>query len=95
MQYVDEAQQLWQQALTACTPLTDVALIVQAHKLLHTPDAIAAALGVDSPQQSIPTSTALPNGTATVHLLTHNVCSDDSRAQVPMLRQIWFATLLT
>lgn len=73
MQYVDEAQQLWQQALTACTPQTDVTMIVQAHKLLHTPGAIDAALGADGPQQSIPTSAALPNGTATVHFPTHNV----------------------
>ena len=68
LQYVTEAQQLWQQALTACTPLTDVSLIVQAHKLLHTPGAIDAALGADSPQQSAPSPTATPNGTAKVCL---------------------------
>ena len=73
MQYVEEAQQHWEDALTACTPLTEVSLIVQAHKLLHTPGAIAAALGADSPQQSVPTSASLPNGTATVHFLAHLV----------------------
>ena len=66
MQYKDDAQQLWQQALTACTPLTDVSLVVQAHKLLNTPGAIAAALGADGPQQSTSPSVVLPNGTATV-----------------------------
>ena len=70
MQYAGEAQQLWQQALRACTPLTDVSLILQAHKLLHAPGAIAAALGADGPQQSIPTPAAIPNGTATVCFLT-------------------------
>lgn len=66
VQYVTEAKQLWQQALTACTPLTDVTLIVQAHKLLHTSGAIDAALGADGPQQSVPSPTAIPNGTAKV-----------------------------
>lgn len=88
MQYVDDAKQLWQQALTACTPLTDVSLVVQVHKLLHSPGAIAAALGADGPQQSIHTPAILPDGIATVHSLS-NVYADSNCAQMPILRQIW------
>lgn len=73
LQYADEARQLWQSALTACTPYTDVSLILQAHKLLHTPGAIAAALSADDPQQSLPTPAARPNGIATVRFLTHTI----------------------
>ncbi|KAL3145349.1 hypothetical protein ABBQ38_001606 [Trebouxia sp. C0009 RCD-2024] len=62
LQYAQEAQQLWQSALTACTPLTDVSLILQAHKLLHSPGAVAAALGTDDPQQSWAGPASVSNG---------------------------------
>ena len=81
LQYADEAQQLWQSALMACTPLTDVSLILQAHKLLHTPGAIAAALGAGDPQQSSAPPAAIPNGTAAVRFLTQVILLANSYSQ--------------
>ncbi|KAL3144958.1 hypothetical protein ABBQ32_003464 [Trebouxia sp. C0010 RCD-2024] len=62
--YAQEAKQLWQSALTACTSVTDVGLIIQAHKLLHSPGAVAVALGADDPHHSRSAPAAIPNGTA-------------------------------
>lgn len=70
LQYETEAQKLWQQALTACTAYTDASLVLQVHKLLHTPGAIASTLQSNGLQPARPQSEPTAQGAAMVCNLT-------------------------
>ena len=61
LQFEREAQQLWQRALDTASPITDAWLIVQAHKLLHVPGAIASQLNLAAPQQDARQDVARPS----------------------------------
>ena len=78
MQYQAEAQKLWQQALEASSPYTNAGLVLQAHKLLHNPSAITAALYSKFPQQAPSQAGATANGISSVCSLSNAAAPPDN-----------------
>lgn len=72
LQFEREAQQLWQRALDTASPITDAWLIVQAHKLLHVPGAIASQLNLAAPQQDARQDVGKPSTNTQVASQLHN-----------------------